>query len=77
MKKAFLALSLLVAFALTGCSAGPDTEKVSGCDAGLDQVVCDKTVSYKGHSIDCIAWNGSHGEVGLTCDFVKYHNENG
>lgn len=66
MKKV-IAVVVLAGIAMTGCATTENPD--------FDETV----VHYDGRDLDCITWTGSHGEVGLTCDFVKYHKvpENG
>lgn len=59
-------LSLVTTLALSGC-ATPE-ERIQK-DIGTSTI----TVDYKGKPLDCTTWSGSHGELGMTCDFVKYH----
>ena len=48
-----------------------------GCATTENPEFDETTVNYNGRDLDCVTWYGSHQEVGLTCDFVKYHKENG
>jgi hypothetical protein len=63
MKRGLVAVAVLAGLALTGCATteNPDFDET--------------TVDYQGRPLDCVTWQGSHGEVGLTCDFVKYHEQ--
>ena len=62
--------ALFAAITLSACSASTgDASRVSE-DSAAEGVV---TVEYDGKPLDCITWYGSHSEVGLSCDFVKYH----
>ncbi len=63
MKKMLIAAVVVGGLLLTGCSTTDDPK--------FDET----TVQYDGRDLDCITWTGSHGEVGLACDFVKYHKE--
>lgn len=46
-----------------------------GCATTEDPDYDETTVQYNGRELDCVTWYGSHNEVGLSCDFVKYHKE--
>jgi hypothetical protein len=59
----FVAVAVVAGIALTGCNT---TESPSHTET---------TIDYKGRPLDCITWDGSHGEVGMTCDFVGYHEQ--
>lgn len=74
MKKFALVTLAASVFALTGCSADSgDQSRVGDDDTPAEGVV---TVQYDGKPLDCVTWLGSHQEIGMTCDFVKYHLEN-
>ena len=61
----FAVATLAAVAMLTGCTAGDD--------AGPEKAKV-LYFNYDGAPIECVAWRGSHGEIGLTCDFVEYHN---
>ena len=62
----FAAVSLV---SLTGC--GNNDTPTGYADGGVI------TVDYNGKPLNCVTWNGSHGEEGRTCDFVEYHEKYG
>lgn len=65
---AVLTLAVVV---LTGCGNTGNADRVGGDDSYPAAGVV--TIEYDGRDLDCVTWHGSHNEVGLTCDFVKYH----
>ena len=72
MKKALaIAFAALIALTMSACAEPTPAERVQ--DRVANNVI---TVDYNGKPLDCITWGGSHGELGMTCDFVKYHAEN-
>lgn len=77
MKKVAIASAALLALALTGCSTtSEDAQDIPDCMRdGSKAAGCQVTIQYKDYPIDCITWQGSHGETGLNCDFVAYHEE--
>ena len=48
---------------------------LTACNSTEDPDFDETTVQYNGEDLDCVTWTGSHNEVGLTCDFVKYHSQ--
>lgn len=65
MKKILVTAAVVLAgMTMVGCSSTEDPD--------FDETV----VMYHGKPIDCITWYGSHNEVGMTCDFVKWHKDN-
>lgn len=73
MKKTLAIVSAaVIALTLGGCVSDAHVEEKAR-DTAATQVI---TVEYKGKPLDCITWTGYAGEVGMTCDFVKYHAEN-
>lgn len=76
MRKITLALvGIVTAVSLTACAdAAPDSQEITSCGGDMDYGVgCAVTVTYKGNPLNCVSWDGSHGEVGLNCDFVEYN----
>lgn len=72
MKK--IALAIVAVIALSGCGAQENDPRLDGAeDLGSRENHSVVTVQYDGRDLDCITWSGSHGEAGMTCDFVKYH----
>ena len=70
MRRLLIAAAALIA--LAACSKEQFAKVECPGDNGSN---CTTTIFYRGHPLDCILWDGSHGEVGMTCDFVKYHAE--
>lgn len=35
------------------------------------------TIKYDGNDLNCVTWAGSHGEQGVDCDWVEYHDKYG
>lgn len=69
-----LAAAAALAMTLTACGADAgDASRVEE-DGPAKGVV---TIQYDGKPLDCITWYGSHSELGMTCDFVKYHLDSG
>lgn len=75
MKK--IALAIVAVIALSGCGsqAPGDPNRVKSETLNDYQRPSVITVEYDGRDLECITWEGSHSEVGFTCDFVKYHAE--
>lgn len=78
-KIAMLAAGTIVAFSLTSCAdAQPGATDITACGGDVEKSAgCETTIMYKGQPLNCVTWDGSHGEVGLTCDFVEYHARSG
>jgi hypothetical protein len=75
--KKYLAL-LLIAPAFVACGTTPGAQEIQDCESGGNNAVgCEVTIQYNGRPLNCVSWSGSHGEVGLTCDFVQYWNTGG
>ena len=72
---AVLTASLIGLVVLSGCST-TNTTGVKNC-GDWPGASCEQTVTYKGRPLDCIVWSGGHGEKGMTCDFVAYHESDG
>lgn len=65
-------------FALVSLSSCTKDEVGSNgaCDGGSGST-CTKTIQYKSHPLNCIAWNGYASETGFDCDWVEYHKKYG
>jgi hypothetical protein len=72
---AFIVAGFLIGLSLVACSESPDAQDVPECKSGglSNGTGCAVTIDYKGKPLNCVSWQGSHGETGLTCDFVEYH----
>jgi hypothetical protein len=76
MKIKMAIVGLLAVPALTACATDAGSQRVSDCETNGDNAVgCTATIQYQGKPLNCVTWSGSHGEVGLTCDFVEYHSK--
>ena len=77
MKK--IALALVTVLALSSCAdAQPDAQEIVSCGGDVKAGAgCAVTIQYNGKPLNCVSWDGSHGETGLSCDFVEYHNSVG
>lgn len=77
MRKILIALVVILGFGLTACSASPGAQEVPECNSGTGYGVgCPVEIKYEGETLHCLTWDGSHGETGMTCDFVRWHKEN-
>lgn len=73
-KIALVTVGLVAAVSLTACGTTPGGQRVESCQIdGATAAGCPVTIDYNGSPLNCITWDGSHGETGLTCDFVEYH----
>lgn len=61
-----LSITLMSLVALSGCATGGQGEAPLEAPDTI-------TMDYNGNPLDCVTWWGSHGETGMTCDFVSYH----
>lgn len=77
MKKKVTALGLVLVLALSGCgdTLKSGNKSVGDCADGGSN--CVTTIMYKGKPLHCITWTGYGSEVGLSCDFVEYHESAG
>jgi hypothetical protein len=73
MKKVF-AIGAFAALVLTGCA---ETDgNVSGAkEDGLN--LTEYVYQYEGNDLHCVGYEPGYRAGLLTCDFVRYHNENG
>ena len=62
-----LFFALVIIATLSGCS-----NNGNGADDIENPKFKEVTVDYGGRSLTCLAWDGSNGEVGMTCDFTEY-----
>ena len=69
MRRALLLLLILPVFA--ACAEDKNGSTVDNEQGDPGHIV----IQYQGRPLDCITWLGSHQEVGLSCDFVKYHGK--
>ena len=70
--------AVLAVSSLSACSASEGAQSVPDCNGGWDTGVgCPVTIQYEDRDLHCVSWSGSHGEIGLTCDFVRFHAEEG
>ena len=67
---------LLIVPALVACAgAKPDAQEIDSCGGDVKSGAgCAVTITYRGKPLNCVTWDGSHGETGLSCDFVEYHD---
>lgn len=76
MRKVLIVLVMILGFGLTACGEGTG-QNVPSCDEWEGGSGCAVVIQYEDEDIHCLSWDGSHGEKGLTCDFVRWHKEHG
>lgn len=68
---------LLVLLTACGDTVRSGNKTIGDCGAENASSNCVTTVMYKGKPLHCVTWGGGHGETGLSCDFVEYHENPG
>ena len=69
-------VGVLAVFGLSACGTTPGAQEIPQCqDGGFNGAGCPVVVQYEDRDLHCVSWDGSQGETGLTCDFVRFHAE--
>jgi hypothetical protein len=77
VKKTLVVVAMLAGIVLTGCSSeGENQQEIPTCTDPSKIVACDAVIQYEGRDLHCITWEGGNGDRGLTCDFVRFYNDN-
>lgn len=68
---------MFVIIGLSACGTSEGVQEIPRCESNVGGASgCEVTIKYMDKDIHCLSWGGSHGETGLTCDFVRYWKEN-